>query len=55
MGGRIFSWTCLGQGWGFGYWFRRVVTQLFNKNLGKFIKCVLTLQNFINKHTAQWV
>jgi len=25
---------------------------LFNKNLGKFIKCVLTLQNFINKHTA---
>ncbi len=26
------------------------VTQLFNKNLGKFIKCVLALQNFINKH-----
>jgi len=28
------------------------VSQLFNKNLGKFIKCVLTLQNFINKHTT---
>jgi hypothetical protein len=28
------------------------VTQLFNKYLGKFIKCVLALQNFINKHVA---